>query len=444
MAACVVHGQETSRSVWDGVYTETQAERGKALYNQHCMSCHGASMSGGESAPPLAGGEFLANWNGLTTSDLFDRIRNSMPLNAPDSLSREVYVDITTFVLKFNRFPAGKSELDRRSEFLQQIRIEPAKEEPGGAPVNSLPNPYRTVENWFKLPEGRTWGSTNSVYIGPDGNIWIAERCGANSCAGKTEAPVLEFDPAGKLLKSFGAGMFIFPHSLFVDNDGNVWVADGLGKDEIGHQVIKFSPDGKVLMRLGKAGVGGDGPDTLNQPNAVVVAPDGTVFVSDGHDAGKGNARVLKYTRDGKFIKQWGGHGSAPGQFEIPHALALDSHGRLFVADRGNNRIQIFDLDGKFLEQWTQFSRPSGIYVDKNDMVYVADSESRQQNHPGWKRGIRIGNAKDGTATAFIPDPETNTERMSTSAAEGVVADADGNVYGAEVGPKAVKKYVRK
>jgi DNA-binding beta-propeller fold protein YncE len=288
------------------------------------------------------------------------------------------------------------------------------------------------------------------VSIGPDGNIWIAERCGANSCAGKTEPPILEFDPSGKLLKSFGAGMFIFPHSIFVDKDGNVWVADGQGVPAnsvnagIGHQVIKFSPAGTVLMRLGKAGVAGDGPDTLNQPNAAVVAADGSVFVSDGHTQGTGNARVMKFTKEGKFIRQWGGHGSAPGQFEIPHALALDSRGRLFVADRGNNRIQIFDQDGNFLDQWTQFGRPSGIYIDKSDMIYVADSESRNGNHPGWKRGIRIGSAKDGSVTAFIPDPQADPERLSTSAAEGVLADAEGNVYGAEVGPKGVKKYVPK
>ncbi len=444
IAAAGLRGQETSRSVWDGVYTAPQAERGKPLYNQRCGSCHGDSMSGGETAPPLAGGEFLSSWNGLTAGDLFDRIRTSMPLNAPGTLSREVNADITAYILKFNRFPAGTAELDRRSEVLKQIRIEPAKAEPAAAAPNSQPNPYRTVENWFRLPEGRKWGSTSAVCISPDGNIWIAERCGANSCAGTTDPPVLEFDPSGKLLKSFGGGMFIFPHSIFVDKDGNVWVADGQGSGGIGHQVIKFSPDGTVLMRLGKAGVAGDGPDTLNSPNAAIVAPDGSIFVSDGHTAGTGNARVLKFTKDGKFIRQWGGHGSAPGQFEVPHALAFDSRGRLFVADRANNRIQIFDQDGKFLEQWTQFSRPSGVYIDKNDLIYVADSESQSRNHPGWKRGIRVGSAKDGSVTAFIPDPEPDPDRFSTTAAEGVLADAEGNIYGAEVGPKGVKKYVRK
>ena len=287
-------------------------------------------------------------------------------------------------------------------------------------------------------------GSSSAVGVDSKGHIWVAERCGANTCVGSHVDPVLEFDQSGKLLKSFGADMFVFPHGFWIDKDDNIWITDGQGREGIGHQVFKFSPDGKVLMTLGKAGVPGDGPDTFNQPNAVAIAPNGDIFVSDGHNVGRGNARVLKFTKDGKFIKQWGGHGSAPGQFEMPHALAFDSKGRLFVGDRGNNRIQIFDQDGKFLEAWTQFSRPSGIFIDAHDVMYVADSESTDKDgyghNPGWKRGIRIGSAKDGSVTAFIPDPSPGTG--ATSAAEGVAADANGNVYGAEVASKDIKKYV--
>jgi sugar lactone lactonase YvrE len=199
-----------------------------------------------------------------------------------------------------------------------------------------------------------------------------------------------------------------------------------------------------VLMTLGKAGVAGDGPDTFNQPNDVAIAPNGDIFVSDGHTPGMGNARVVKFSKDGKFLKQWGGHGSGRGQFEVPHTLAFDSRGRLFVGDRANNSIQIFDQEGNFLDQWKQFGRPSGIYIDANDVIYVADSESTDRpgysHNPGWKRGIRTGSAKDGSVTAFIPDPSPGTG--GTSAAEGVAADRQGNVYGAEVGPKDVKKYV--
>jgi sugar lactone lactonase YvrE len=314
------------------------------------------------------------------------------------------------------------------------------------AAPNSQPNPYRTVEHWYQLPEGRTMGSTSGVAVAADGHIWIAERCGANSCRDSKLAPVLEFDQSGKLLRSWGAGMFVFPHGLTIDKDGNLWITDGQGVEGKGHQVFKFSPDGKVLLTLGKPGVAGDGPDTFNQPNAVAVAPNGDIFVSDGHSTGRGNARVIKFTKDGKFIKQWGGHGAGPGQFEMPHTLAFDSKGRLFVGDRGNNRIQIFDQDGKFLEEWKQFSRPSGVFIDARDNLYVADSESAEGGtyapHPGWKRGIRIGSAKDGSVAAFIPDPSPGT--AVTSAAEGVAADQQGNVYGAEVGPKDVKKYVKK
>jgi len=321
-------------------------------------------------------------------------------------------------------------------------------------PVNDLPNPYRTVENWAKMPEGRTWGATSAVDVDPDGkSIWVAERCGANSCVGSNLPVVLKFDETGKLVKSFGAGMFVFPHGIHVDRQGNIWITDGIppgsaaqAAAEKGHIVVKFSPDGKVLLTLGKVGVPGDGPDTFNQPSDVVTAPNGDIFVADGH-GGNTNARIVKFSKDGKFIKSWGKKGAAPGEFDTPHAIAMDSKGRLFVGDRNNNRIQIFDQNGKFIEEWKQFGRPSGIFIDKNDVIYVTDSESNTRRNPGWKRGIRIGSARDGKVTAFIPDPEPNPDSgpgAATSAAEGVAADAMGNVYGAEVGPRALKKYVKK
>jgi streptogramin lyase len=311
------------------------------------------------------------------------------------------------------------------------------------APTNSAPNPYRTVTGWFHIPAGRTWGSAAGVDVDSKGHIWVAERCGANSCADSKLDPIFEFDASGKLLHNFGGGIFVFPHGIGVDKDGNVWVTDGRGIEGKGHQVVKFSPEGKVLMTLGKAGVAGNGADTFDMPSDVAVAPNGDIFVADGH-GGTSNNRIVKFSKDGKYIKEWGKKGTGPGEFDIPHALAFDSKGRLFVGDRNNNRIQIFDQDGNYIDQWPQFSRPSGIFIDKHDVIYVADSESVSvsKNHDGWKRGIRVGSAKTGEVTAFIPDPVEVIE--GTSAAEGVAADAKGVIYGAEVGPKDLKKYVKK
>lgn len=334
-------------------------------------------------------------------------------------------------------------------------------------PINSGPNPYQTIENWAKMPEGRMWGSTSAVYPDADGkSIWVGERCGANSCLNSPNVDtILKFDESGKLVKSFGAGMLIFPHGIFVDRENNVWITDGQDNfpraargaaagtpapappaKVIGHQVFKFSPDGKLLMTLGKPGGNRPGepadPASFYQPNAVIVAPNGDIFVSEGH--GGANSRLVKFNKDGKLIKEIGKKGTARGEFDQPHTLAFDSRGRLFVGDRSNNRIQILDQEGNFLDEWLQFSRPSGVFIDKQDNIYVADSESGSVSRArtDWKRGIRIGRVSDGMVTAFIPDPAENPP--STSAAEGVAVDAAGNIYGAEVGPRALKKYVKK
>lgn len=338
--------------------------------------------------------------------------------------------------------------------------------EPAGAqnqpPVNNLPNPYRAIGHFGRLTD-RKWGATSAIAIDPNGrDIWVADRCGHqpgpgsatgnDTCAGSHLPPVLEFDSTGRLLKSFGADKFIYPHGIFVDSAHDVWVVDeraaspkelkrfpeAAGK---GADVIEFSAQGKVLKILGTPGVPGDPPDHLYQPTAVLVAPNGDLFVADGH--GGPVARIVKYSKDGKFIKSFGRRGMGPGELNGPHSLAMDSRGRLFVADRSNFRISIFDQDGNFLTAWYQFSRPSGVYIDrKTDTIYVADSESNAVVlHPGWERGIRIGRAQSGKVEYFIPDPAKGIV-SGTSDAEGVVADAAGDVYGADVGPEQVVKYV--
>ncbi|MEX0907156.1 MAG: peptidyl-alpha-hydroxyglycine alpha-amidating lyase family protein [Gemmatimonadota bacterium] len=311
-------------------------------------------------------------------------------------------------------------------------------------------NPYRVAdEAWGELPAGRAWGALSAVYPSPDGRtIWVAERCGQNSCVGRDDVdPILYFDLDGKLLGSFGAGLIAWPHGMHVDRDGNVWVTDAAGIGQIppgvGHVIHKFSPTGELLLTLGRKGVAGDGTDTFNSPSDVLIAPNGDIFVADGHGSG-GNNRIMKFAADGRFLMQWGSTGAEAGELRDPHALAMDSQGRLFVGDRGNSRIQIFDQDGTHLATWTQFGRPSGLFIDRNDVLYATDSESNARRNPGWKRGIYIGSARDGWVTAFIPDPEPDPDASATSGAEGVAVDALGNVYGAEVGPETLRRYVRR
>jgi len=301
--------------------------------------------------------------------------------------------------------------------------------------VNSAPNGYRVIDNWAQLPPGRAWGMAIGIDIDRDGrSVWVFDRCGAKSCTGSPLAPLQKFDASGKLVASFGAGMFNWPHGLFVDREGNIWVTDGKGEGGKGHVVVKFSPDGKVLMTLGTPGVAGADERHFNAPSDVVVAANGDIFVADGHGEAT-NARIVKFAKDGTFIKAWGQKGAGPGEFDSPHGLAIDSQGRIFVADRSNDRIQIFDQGGKFLAEWKQFGRPSGIFIDKHDILYAADSQSGQKFNKGFKQGIRIGSVKDGKVTAFIDNAGT------TEMPEGVAADDQGNVFAGFTANMTVKKF---
>jgi len=303
---------------------------------------------------------------------------------------------------------------------------------------NAAPNPYREDVGWAKTALGRPHGSTIGIEADRDGkSIWVLDRCGGNTCYQSKIAPILKFDPAGKLVAAIGAGLMNAPHGFHIDRDGNVWVADGNGPQGRGHAVYKLSPDGKVLMTLGKPNSAGAGDDQFNAPSDVVTAPNGDIFVADGHGE-KTNARIVKFSKDGKFIKTWGKEGKGPGEFNQPHGIAMDSQGRLFVADRANSRIQIFDQDGKFLTEWKQFGRPSGVVIDKNDVIHVADSQSTAQNNPGFQQGIRIGSAKDGKVMAFIP------ETVLLGALETVGFDDAGNVYAGYTNKMDFKRWVRR
>ena len=321
-------------------------------------------------------------------------------------------------------------------------------------------NAYKWDENYGKTPGGKGYIMLAALGVDSKGNIWGGRRCqnnidslpkkiglqGNGTCENSTEPTIVELDKTGHPMKSFGEGMFVTIHGLYVDRDGNVWGTDAMAKGGKGSQVIKFSPEGKVLMTFGQKGVRGEGPYTLNEPSDVIQAPNGDIFISDGHGADS-NHRIVKYTKDGKFIMAWGEKGTGPGKFLQLHALAMDSQGRLFVGDRQAGVIQIFTQDGKYLDTWTQFGAPAGIFIDAHDTIYVSSGMSAElPPHPeGMDWGIRIGSAKDGKVMAFIPtvgpEPQVVTD---------VVADPEGNVYAAQNGRNMsengyiVRKYVKK
>ena len=335
-----------------------------------------------------------------------------------------------------------------------------------GNPVTGqgYPNPNPVVtKNWGELPAGRKWGTTAGIDIDPtDGNVVAYERCGAGAAGGAGGGavdcetspvdPIFKFDrKTGKVLANFGKGVMVTPHGISVDKQGNVWVADFSGNKAgtKGHQVHKFSPKGEKLMSLGIAGKPGNADGQFDQPNDVVVGPDGSIYVSDGHDAQGmitaqqiadglkrgATRRISKFSPDGKFIKSWGKIGTKHGEFRTPHAMVFDSRGRLWVADRGNHRLEIFDQNGTYLESRYTFSRVSGLFI-KGETLYAIDSESAPLNHPNWRNGVRIGPVNEDRVVAFVGPFEREDRNQQGVAGEGIAVDADGTIWAAE-GPNS-------
>lgn len=346
-------------------------------------------------------------------------------------------------------------------------------------PKPVLPNPYRLDPNWPTLPasmrgpEGRKWGQVIRVNIAPNGNIWVFHRCfndkpaGDATCInrGEESPPILEFNPAGTLLRSWGVGLFASPHGFTIDKDGNIWTADvnaagtvlGISAKNpqgvpLGQTVLKFSPAGELLMTLGTPGVANDEPDTLDRPTGVAIAPNGDVFVSDGHAGNRSRrGRVVKYAPDGTFIKTWGRLGTEIGNFRDPHDIYVGgSMGYVYVADRSNNRIQVFDQEGNFIVDWDQFGQPSSVYVDEQDNIYVGASYQdpalgnvmTASNGPN-DRAIVVGNAITGDLKYLIPDPGDLSKMTDTgTSASGITVDNMGNIFAADVGFNNLRKYI--
>ncbi len=277
---------------------------------------------------------------------------------------------------------------------------------PGGIPD------YRPVKGWPQLPDDLPLGAVSAVATDAADRVYVFHR-------GKH--PILVFDREGRYLRSWGDGQIQTPHGLRIDRAGHVWVTD-IGN----HLVRKFRADGKLLLTLGKKGEPGATPDRFNKPTDVAITPAGDVYVTDGY----GNARVVKFSPEGKFVREWGRKGTGPGEFNLPHAICLDDRGRVYVGDRENDRVQVFDPDGQFLAQWRQTGAPYGLFRTPAGRLFVADGRAH------WVRVLdahgkvlgRWGARGSAPGQFLVP--------------HGICVDGHGAVYVAEIDGRRVQKFV--
>ena len=258
-----------------------------------------------------------------------------------------------------------------------------------GSPANEFqPVPelaYRVEPAFFSDRRHLNAGEASGVAVNSKGQIFLFQR---------VEPMLAEYDRNGRFLRSIGQGLFTHPHGLRIDRDDNIWITD----DE-SHLVLKLSPEGGVLLVLGRRNMAAEATWLFNQPTDIAFGRNGEIYVADGY----GNSRIVKFDRSGKFMKAWGRYGTGPGEFNLPHSVAVDEQGRVYVGDRENQRIQIFDEDGKFLTQWTGVGYPYGLTITPDQHVWMVDG--------GFNRIIELD--PNGTILGAIGEPGHDSGQLA-------------------------------